>query len=147
MFHLQRRMRRLPLKMALSFLAFLVFSQGLAEGFVLCINPQGGMALELEAQGCAEENTKGMHETAAPLAIHCGTPGNTGCCVDISALDEFPPLPSAVGMTRIPGPFLALLPAPPRRLVPSPSRFQRDLSPHGMSPLGPDPLATIRLTI
>ena len=147
MFYIRHRIRRMPFQVALSFLILLLLSHELAEGFVLCVNPQGDMALELESQDCPEKILQGKRETGGPLGIQCSSAAKKDCCVDISALDEFPPLPSAIEQTHVPSFFLAFFPLPSESLVLSHPLPQRDLSPQGLSPLGPNPVATVRLTI
>jgi hypothetical protein len=131
----------------MAFLTLILFAQGLAEGFVLCIGPGGKMAVELESAGCAGEPLQGKHGPSAPLDLHCDSDRGTSCCVDLSFMEEFPPLPSTSEKAVVPSlviTFLILQPLPP---FSRPPFFQRDFPSQGKSPLGPNPLATIRLTI
>lgn len=131
-------------RIALSFLALLILAQGMADGFVLYKNPNGLISFELEANDCHESrHPKGV----SPVTIH-EVDLSVRFCLDISFFEEFPPLPSTVesplflDLTHIGYPsLLTLNPLSIRQAL------HRGDMPQGRSPLGPDPLATVRLIL
>ncbi len=144
---LRRHFRHMPFQLALAFLVLLILGNGLAVGFVLCVGPQGHLALELESADCDLENLQGKPKISIPHSNESGSPRNSECCVDISALDEFPPIPSLYEKPPVPKPVLAFVHFPSRSTMESHQVFQGHMRPQGIDPLGPNPVATVRLTL
>lgn len=137
-------MHLIPFRLALSFVAILILAQGLADGFVLQIFSHGKMSLELEST----VDNSNRQEKKSPSALSCEFDGSSSRYLDISSVEEFPPLHSTVQPALFPTPvfigFNSLLTKMPlsKSLV-----LHRDESPLERSPLGPNPLATVRLTL
>ena len=144
---LRRLTGALTSRIAAVVMSLFLFTQGLAEGFVLCIHDGGSLRLELESSEGHDDCAGGNGGEASLFASRASSGSHGDCCIDISSLDEFPPIPSARWDCVVPVPATATAFVQGVTIQPNFGLLGNDLTGCGLRPLGPDPLATVRLLI